>query len=130
MTPYQFGIKIAADLGIQPVPKVIPDIPKAPTAAPKAGTGIPAAAKARLGVPKNYEGQHGPWARWQDEAVSGGHYRPGLSNGKYVVDIGHPDSAATLSIQPQDFKTTYGELPADYAEQWLKLKQQQAQPVK
>lgn len=36
MTPYQFGIKVAAELGIQPIPKAIPDIPKAPKA-PSAG---------------------------------------------------------------------------------------------
>ena len=36
MTPYMFGQKVAAEFGIQPVPKAIPDIPKAP----KATTGV------------------------------------------------------------------------------------------
>ena len=36
MTPYMFGQKLAAEFGIQPVPKAIPDIPKAP----KATTGV------------------------------------------------------------------------------------------
>lgn len=34
LTPLQFGQKLAADLGIQPVPKAIPEIPKAPAGKP------------------------------------------------------------------------------------------------
>lgn len=39
MTPYMFGQKVAAEAGIQPVPKAIPDIPKAPKAPSGAGAG-------------------------------------------------------------------------------------------